>query len=96
MGDFRDDTRRVELVTRARQEAEKTVEAALDEVDTSELAVDRALELGTATEVLLAASGADRLLVVGTHGRGALGRLVFGSVSHQCLHHADGPVVVVP
>ena len=37
-----------------------------------------------------------RIVVVGPHGRGTIGRVVFGSVSHQCLHHAAGPVVVVP
>lgn len=45
---------------------------------------------------LLDHSGINRLLVVGTHGRGAVGRVVLGSVSHQCLHHAMGSVVVVP
>lgn len=90
------ESRRVQLVTKARQAAERVVEAAIDGVDTSGLTVDRVVELGVASDVLLSTSGPDRLLVVGTHGRGALGRLVFGSVSHQCLHHADGPVVVVP
>ncbi|CAN5897590.1 hypothetical protein BH23ACT10_BH23ACT10_03290 [soil metagenome] len=56
---------------------------------------DRALRWAVG-EVLLTRAGDSHLLVVGTHGRGALGRLAFGSVSHQCLHHAAGPVVVVP
>jgi nucleotide-binding universal stress UspA family protein len=36
------------------------------------------------------------LLVVGTRGRGALGRIVLGSTSRQLAHHAPCPLVVVP
>lgn len=38
--------------------------------------------------------GAD-LVVVGSHGRSALGRLVQGSVSEAVLHHWHGPVMIV-
>jgi nucleotide-binding universal stress UspA family protein len=37
-----------------------------------------------------------RLIVVGSHGWGAVRRLVFGSVSTGVLHHARQPVLVVP
>lgn len=39
---------------------------------------------------------APQYLVVGSHGRGALKRAVFGSVSMGVLHHAKCPVLVVP
>ncbi len=41
-----------------------------------------------------AAEGAD-LIVVGTHGRGAVGRLFLGSVSNYVVRHARCPVMVV-
>jgi nucleotide-binding universal stress UspA family protein len=46
-------------------------------------------------EIARAAGRAD-LLVVGTHQRGPVGRLLFGSVSTSVLEHATCPVAVVP
>ena len=46
-------------------------------------------------DIARAASHAD-LLVVGTHQRGPVGRLLFGSVSTSVLEHATCPVAVVP
>jgi nucleotide-binding universal stress UspA family protein len=37
-----------------------------------------------------------RLIVLGSHGWGAVRRFVFGSVSTGVLHHARRPVLVVP
>lgn len=51
---------------------------------------------GHPSMVLLdAARGADAL-VVGSRGHGGFMGLLLGSVSHQCVHHATGPVFVVP
>jgi nucleotide-binding universal stress UspA family protein len=37
-----------------------------------------------------------KFLVLGSHGWGAMKRALFGSVSTGVLHHAPGPVLVVP
>lgn len=49
-----------------------------------------------ATEILAAAESwrAD-LIVMGTHGRGGLGRLVLGSVAEAVMRHAPCPVLTV-
>lgn len=43
-----------------------------------------------------AGGAGDTLIVVGTHGRTGLDRLVLGSVAHGLVRHAGGPVMVVP
>jgi len=40
-------------------------------------------------------AGAD-LIVVGTHGRGGIRRVVLGSVAERVIRGADRPVLVVP
>ena len=47
-----------------------------------------------AKALLQEAVGAD-LLVVGSRGHGAISEALLGSVSHQCVHHATCPVVVI-
>ena len=60
------------------------------------LHITEVLEQGTAASVLVNASKAASLVVVGTHGRGAVGSLFLGSVSHDVLMNLPCPVAVVP
>jgi nucleotide-binding universal stress UspA family protein len=50
---------------------------------------------GHPASVLLEHAREADLLVVGSHGRGAFGEALLGSVSHHCVRHATCPVVVV-
>ncbi len=45
--------------------------------------------------VAAAASEQAEMVIVGSHGRGAVGRLVLGSVSEHVVRHAPCPVLVV-
>jgi nucleotide-binding universal stress UspA family protein len=52
---------------------------------------------GRPPEVLVTAAQQAELLVLGTRGVGALSRVVhLGSVTSSVLHHAHGPVAVIP
>lgn len=50
---------------------------------------------GPAGDVLIHHARGAQLLVVGSHGRGALGGLLLGSVALHCAMHASAPVLVV-
>ncbi|MEU8069664.1 universal stress protein [Micromonospora sp. NPDC048169] len=49
----------------------------------------------TPSRVLVEESVGAQLTVVGAHGRGSLGALLLGSVSHAVLHHCHSPLAVV-
>jgi nucleotide-binding universal stress UspA family protein len=51
---------------------------------------------GKPAKILVDLSRQAQLVVVGARGRGGLAGLLLGAVSHQVLHHADCPVLVIP
>ncbi len=77
--------------------AEEALTAAVDGIEITEGVVLRPLRVeGPCAQSLLdRAEGAD-LLALGNRGRGGFAGLLLGSVTHQCLHHATCPVVVLP
>jgi nucleotide-binding universal stress UspA family protein len=76
------ETAAAELVLRGRRDAVAT-SFLIWEGDPAESIVDAAIS-----------EGAD-IIVIGSHGRAALGRALIGSVSDQVVRHAPCPVMVV-
>jgi nucleotide-binding universal stress UspA family protein len=83
---------------RSEQEAAAAViEAALAEVaaERGQVEVETIAAEGVAADVIIGRASDAQLIVVGSHGKGLVRRLLLGSVSRQVLHDADRPVVVV-
>jgi nucleotide-binding universal stress UspA family protein len=57
--------------------------------------VERRVVEGAPGVVLVNESRDADLLVVGSRGHGGFARLLLGSVSEQCAHHSECPVVIV-
>jgi nucleotide-binding universal stress UspA family protein len=79
----------------ARESVVKIVDAALAEMDDQPPEVLRTILPGAPALTLVEVAEAADLLVVGSHGRTGLSRLVVGSVAMACVQHAPCPVVVI-
>jgi nucleotide-binding universal stress UspA family protein len=96
---FRDDP---ELLARmgadVEAEAAAAITRALEEVtetDPAPVSVDHVAVEGPAAEAILGHAEEAQLIVVGTHGKGLVRRMLLGSVSRQVLNDATLPVAVV-
>ena len=79
----------------ARAAVDEMVDGALAEMDDAPPEVVRTVLPGAPAATLVeVAEGAD-MLIVGSHGRSGLSRLVLGSVAMACVNHATCPVVIV-
>jgi nucleotide-binding universal stress UspA family protein len=80
-----------------RREGDRVTDQTADRLERSELATVTAVRTGAAHRVILdyaAESGID-LVVMGTHGRRGLGRVLLGSVAEKVVRRAPCPVTVV-
>jgi nucleotide-binding universal stress UspA family protein len=79
----------------ARASVDELVDAALREMDDQPPEVQRTILPGGPSVTLVEVSEGADMLVVGSHGRSGLSRLMLGSVAMACVNHASCPVVVV-
>ncbi|GAA0947346.1 universal stress protein [Pseudonocardia zijingensis] len=91
-----------ELLVRMRADVEAeaagTLTRALDEAREPggpPVSVEQVVVEGPAADAILDRSDDAQLIVVGTHGKGMVRRILLGSVSRQVLGDADRPVAVV-
>ena len=84
-----------ELRTAVADELAATVTSAVESANHHEVSISTEVAYGHPAKALIDESDPDRLLVVGSRGRGALSGIVLGSVSQACAQYARGPVVVV-
>lgn len=79
------------------EDAQKHLDAAIAPLASRKVAIHGVLRVGEAGEEICAQAkelGAD-IIVVGTHGRGALGRALLGSVAGSVLRASSVPVLTV-
>jgi len=84
-------------VVSAREEAEDIAREVVEEARRAGVNATFLTWEGQPGEAIVAAAEAESvdLIVVGTHGRSVVGRLLLGSVSEYVVRHAHAPVLVV-
>jgi nucleotide-binding universal stress UspA family protein len=80
------------------KKALEVVEEAAAEARAAGIETETVVRRGVPAQEICAIADAEdaRLIVLGSHGWGAMRRALFGSVSTSVLHHARRPVLVVP
>ena|SRR5690606_16658708 len=84
-----------EIDKAARRSVDEMVDAALAEMETRPPEVLRTILPGGPAYTLVEVSQDAEMLVVGSHGRTGLSKLMLGSVAMACVQHAQCPVVVI-
>jgi len=86
-----------EAVDAEKEQAEQYLASVRDKLTARGLQAEAYVGEGPASDVVLklAEDKKSDLIVMSTHGRGGLGRLVFGSVADAVLRHSQVPVLLV-
>lgn len=86
------------LVDALYADADKRLAAILSQAQASDLVQERLIVTGKAVPTILhwAAAKQAQLIIVGTHGRGGMDRLLLGSVASGVVRQAPCSVLVVP
>jgi nucleotide-binding universal stress UspA family protein len=87
----------VEDIEARRTDAEEYLAPVAVELRNKGVRVESRVRRGNTAEEIVAAAretGAD-LIAMSTHGRGGLGRLMFGSIAQAVLGHVDMPVLLM-
>ncbi|MEE3066794.1 MAG: universal stress protein [Actinomycetota bacterium] len=74
-------------------QAQKTVSASLGKFEAPEIRTE--MVYSNVAPALIEASKDARMIVAGSQGLGALGRLLLGSITTSLVHHAHCPVAVI-
>ncbi len=75
--------------------AQGELDALAEEPRVSGLAIETVIRIGRPADQILAATEEADLVLMGTHGRGALGRVFLGSVAEEVVRRSAVPVLVV-
>ena len=80
-----------------RQDAQRHLDEARRALEAGGIRAQAHLRVGDAPDEILAVANQLRpdLLIVGSHGRGPMGRFMLGSVSDALVHRWQGPLLVV-
>lgn len=82
-------------MTHEKDEAQRYLDAAVQRLQDEGLTVTSEVRAGTAARELVNAVNPQDLLIVASHGRHGLQRLLLGSVAEEVAKKSPGPVLIV-
>ena len=87
------------LVEKMSEDARTYIEKAKNKVDEAKLPCETIVRMGGAPYEFIVQEAKEKnidLIVMGTHGRRGLERIIMGSTAQNVIGHAPCPVIVVP